>query len=217
MRNQSVSSNIDWISIVIYITLVILGWLNIYSSSLSGAPEDAVTIIHDYIKNSIKQAGEFWDELVETKDILKDYRLSKTYMERIFGKLIINDVLDSVQLTALRKNLRNPDIGWDADPENAWHWYNHIANVLKQSHPNTWLSDHIKVYEIFNELLYIRRRTENPSAMTAVSGPTTFRTLPVKPEEKSEIEEGEDSISDSVMEMEPVWDTTREANDEYDF
>ncbi|MFM2230006.1 MAG: Peptidoglycan glycosyltransferase MrdB [Bacteroidota bacterium] len=41
MRNQSVSSNIDWISIVIYITLVILGWLNIYSSSLSGAPEDA--------------------------------------------------------------------------------------------------------------------------------------------------------------------------------
>lgn len=41
MRNQSVSSNIDWISIVIYITLVILGWLNIYSSSLSGAPENA--------------------------------------------------------------------------------------------------------------------------------------------------------------------------------
>jgi len=41
MRNQSVTSNIDWISIVIYFVLVILGWLNIYSSSLSGAPEDA--------------------------------------------------------------------------------------------------------------------------------------------------------------------------------
>ncbi|WP_297515667.1 rod shape-determining protein RodA [Flavobacterium sp.] len=41
MRNQSVTSNIDWISIVFYFVLVILGWLNIYSSSLSGAPEDA--------------------------------------------------------------------------------------------------------------------------------------------------------------------------------
>ena len=41
MRNQSVTSNIDWISIVIYFILVILGWLNIYSSSLSGATEDA--------------------------------------------------------------------------------------------------------------------------------------------------------------------------------
>ena len=35
MKNQSITNNIDWISIVIYVTLVILGWLNIYSSSLS--------------------------------------------------------------------------------------------------------------------------------------------------------------------------------------
>jgi rod shape determining protein RodA len=35
MKNQSVSSNIDWMSITIYIALVIMGWLNIYSSSLS--------------------------------------------------------------------------------------------------------------------------------------------------------------------------------------
>jgi rod shape determining protein RodA len=35
MKNQSVSSNIDWMSITIYIGLVAMGWLNIYSSSLS--------------------------------------------------------------------------------------------------------------------------------------------------------------------------------------
>jgi rod shape determining protein RodA len=35
MKNQSLSSNIDWICIIIYIALVLLGWLNIYSSSLS--------------------------------------------------------------------------------------------------------------------------------------------------------------------------------------
>lgn len=35
MKNQSLSSNIDWICIIIYVALVILGWLNIYSSSLS--------------------------------------------------------------------------------------------------------------------------------------------------------------------------------------
>ncbi|MBW4361975.1 rod shape-determining protein RodA [Flavobacterium taihuense] len=35
MKNQSLSSNIDWICIIIYIALVFLGWLNIYSSSLS--------------------------------------------------------------------------------------------------------------------------------------------------------------------------------------
>lgn len=34
MKNQSVSSNIDWVIVSIYILMVILGWLNIYSSSL---------------------------------------------------------------------------------------------------------------------------------------------------------------------------------------
>ncbi|MBC7524531.1 MAG: rod shape-determining protein RodA [Flavobacterium sp.] len=39
MRNQSIINNIDWISILIFITLVVMGWLNIYSSSLSSVVE----------------------------------------------------------------------------------------------------------------------------------------------------------------------------------
>jgi rod shape determining protein RodA len=34
MKNQSISNNIDWICVIIYIVLVSMGWLNIYSSSL---------------------------------------------------------------------------------------------------------------------------------------------------------------------------------------
>ena len=34
MKNQSVTGNIDWITILLYITLVIMGWMNIYSASL---------------------------------------------------------------------------------------------------------------------------------------------------------------------------------------
>lgn len=35
MKNQKISNSIDWISIFIYVALVLLGWLNIYSSSYS--------------------------------------------------------------------------------------------------------------------------------------------------------------------------------------
>ncbi len=41
MKNQSVTNNLDWISIFIYAALVIMGWLNIYSSSMS--LEDSTT------------------------------------------------------------------------------------------------------------------------------------------------------------------------------
>ena len=46
MKNQSVKNNLDWISIGIYIALVIMGWLNIYSSSLSSVAEE--TSIFDF-------------------------------------------------------------------------------------------------------------------------------------------------------------------------
>jgi len=39
MKNQSVRSNMDWITVLIYIILVVLGWLNIYSSSLTEAEQ----------------------------------------------------------------------------------------------------------------------------------------------------------------------------------
>lgn len=35
MKNQSITNNIDWSCVIIYTVLVLLGWLNIYSSSLS--------------------------------------------------------------------------------------------------------------------------------------------------------------------------------------
>lgn len=45
MKNQSVTNNLDWISVIIYAVLVVLGWLNIYSSSLSMADS---SIIFDF-------------------------------------------------------------------------------------------------------------------------------------------------------------------------
>lgn len=35
MKNQSIKKNIDWSCVIIYALLVLMGWLNIYSSSLS--------------------------------------------------------------------------------------------------------------------------------------------------------------------------------------
>ncbi len=35
MKNQSITNNLDWICVIIYSLLVLMGWLNIYSSSLS--------------------------------------------------------------------------------------------------------------------------------------------------------------------------------------
>ncbi|HNP31859.1 MAG TPA: rod shape-determining protein RodA [Flavobacterium sp.] len=53
MKNQSVTNNLDWMSVAIYIVLVILGWLNIYSSSLSSVADE--TSIFDFTQIYGKQ------------------------------------------------------------------------------------------------------------------------------------------------------------------
>jgi rod shape determining protein RodA len=42
MKNQSVTNNLDWVSVIIYIILVVMGWLNIYSSSLSLSDDNSI-------------------------------------------------------------------------------------------------------------------------------------------------------------------------------
>ena len=40
MKNQSVTSNLDWTIVYLFIALVVMGWLNIYSSSLSSVTNE---------------------------------------------------------------------------------------------------------------------------------------------------------------------------------
>lgn len=53
MKNQSVTTNLDWLSVIIFIVLVVMGWLNIYSSSLSTIVDE--TSIFDFSQNYGKQ------------------------------------------------------------------------------------------------------------------------------------------------------------------
>ena len=53
MKNQSVTNNLDWMSVIIYIALVLMGWLNIYSSSLSSIDQE--TSIFDFTQIYGKQ------------------------------------------------------------------------------------------------------------------------------------------------------------------
>ncbi|MEO8235456.1 MAG: rod shape-determining protein RodA [Flavobacterium sp.] len=53
MKNQSVSSNIDWITVLIYIALVAIGWINIYSADMTTNSEYYLDFNQNYGKQLI--------------------------------------------------------------------------------------------------------------------------------------------------------------------
>ena len=176
---------------------------------------DALTIIEDYIKESINNTEDYWDELVLFKDKLKDFRLSQIAKERIMGKLILGDIVDSVQLNQVRNIIKNTSSlsSWVlGDDDNAWNWYNACAVALKNSHPNTWLTDHLKVYNVFSTMLELERAKVYPVTAGEATFPTHAVTEILEEEEPVPMMEDDDEI---VMEEEPTWDTLREQNDEY--
>jgi hypothetical protein len=56
MKNQSVTNNLDWISVILYLVLVIMGWLNIYSSSLALSDSN---FIFDFCDVNVYRPGCF--------------------------------------------------------------------------------------------------------------------------------------------------------------
>lgn len=57
MKNQSVTNNLDWISVFIYILLVIMGWLNIYSSSLSLSDDNYIFDLSQFYGKQLLSIG----------------------------------------------------------------------------------------------------------------------------------------------------------------
>jgi rod shape determining protein RodA len=53
MKNQSVSSNIDWITVAIYTVLVVIGWMNIYSADMTTNSEYYLDFSQNYGKQLI--------------------------------------------------------------------------------------------------------------------------------------------------------------------
>jgi hypothetical protein len=107
-------------------------------------------IISDYINN----AGEYWDSLVEHKDSMKGILLSSTAQHDVLGELFLKrDVINTMQLNTVKKELIKPSFDYKVDSDSAWALYNHITLALKDSHPSDWMEDQIKVHEVFSNML----------------------------------------------------------------
>ena len=86
MKNQSVRSHIDWISVLIYMALVVLGWMNIYSSDIKPDSD----YIFDLTQNYGKQLVFIGFTVVLIAIILAvDAKFYERFSSVIFGSALV--------------------------------------------------------------------------------------------------------------------------------
>ena len=102
--------------------------------------------ISDYIKN----ADMFWDKTIKHKELLKHYTLTRSEEHDILGELFLRQsLLTSPQMNIIKSEMTKPSFNYGVDYDSAWSLYNHITYALKESHPSSWIDDHIKVHDLF--------------------------------------------------------------------
>ncbi|MBB6459350.1 rod shape-determining protein RodA [Flammeovirga kamogawensis] len=87
MRQDTTKKNVDWLTVFLYITMVIVGWLNIYAAVYQ---PDAPTSIFSLSLNSGKQL--MWiggAAIIATSIMLIDFKFFNTFAYPIFGVTLI--------------------------------------------------------------------------------------------------------------------------------
>ena len=129
MKNQSVTSNIDWISVFFYTALVVMGWMNIYSSSLSMVGENS---IFDFSQVYAKQLmfivftiplifvilaldGKFYEKFASIIFVASLLSIAGLF---VFGSTVKGKPT-GIRLVRSASSHRN-----SRKPQHRWHWQN---------------------------------------------------------------------------------------------
>lgn len=110
----------------------------------------ALTDVTNSIKNQISKAAEFYNTLVEDKEMLKNVILTPRDKGRMLGELFAKDeILTLTQVGIVKREMDNPTYNYNCDADSAWAMYNHITLALKESHPMHYLDNHQLVHTYF--------------------------------------------------------------------
>ena len=102
------------------------------------------------IDDQIKNAKQYFDTLVQDKEILKNVMLTPREKGTILGLLFAEqEILTLTQVGIVKREMDKPSHHYNCDPNSAWAMYNHVTYALKESHPNTYLSDHEALHHFF--------------------------------------------------------------------
>ena len=119
-------------------TTMVCGDMGSWARKHTGsADEETVTTI----KEQIKDAQMYYDQLKSDKDAMKDIKLNKRKQAQLLGILFAEyQILTTEQASMVRSEMIKPTHVFE-DTSSLWAFYNHVTTALQASHPKTWMED----------------------------------------------------------------------------
>jgi len=147
--------------------------------------------IHIQMSDQIKNGEKYYKRLIKDKDLLKTITVDCRKASELAGRLFIEeDLLDSQQLSCVKKELEKASYNYGVADDSAWAFYNHVTHALKKAHPREWLNDQQNFHDFITMEL-----TGSPSTKPMFEKPGEYIDLG----DKSQLEI--DLVHDTVVEV----------------
>jgi len=93
------------------------------------------------IKEQIKDAQMYYDQLKSDKDAMKEIKMNKRKQAQLLGILFAeHQILTTEQASMIRSEMTKPTHVFE-DSSSLWAFYNYVTTALQTSHPKTWMED----------------------------------------------------------------------------
>lgn len=144
------------------------------------ADAEARKMIERYIQN----AGLYYKELLQTRDLMKGVTVSTQQFSEIMGRLFFEkNILSGEQMLIVKDQFRNGKFDYGAEKDSLWTLYNHIAYALQKSHPRKWMDQQTIIHWFICDLFDLTDKVD-PVVIPEVAAPVAeVSMLEAAPEE----------------------------------
>lgn len=155
-----------------YVMVCLNGMLSAQSGSTfrrkhtGNAHEEAIQTIQDHFAS----AKDRFEEMILDKNRMIEHTFTENDRNEMLGNMFMKDIVGSVQLNVVKKELLKPTYEYSGDLDSAWHLYNHVTHALKSTHPFHFADKHEELHSLFMETLgyvpEVEQETTNQLVLT---------------------------------------------------
>lgn len=146
-------------------TFMVCGDMGSWARKHTGtADEETVATI----KEQIKDAQMYYDQLKGDKDAMKEIKMNKRKQAQLLGILFAEyQILTTEQASMIRSEMIKPTHVFE-DSSSLWAFYNYVTTALQASHPKTWMEDQRVLHYFISSVNNFSTPQAGPQVQTVV-------------------------------------------------
>lgn len=155
---------------------------------------NADEVVVDTIKEQIEKAEEYFKELIQDKETMKNNNISVEMRAAVVGRLYFNhDLLNGEQMSMVKAEFEKPSFQYSGIQNSIWALYNNIILALQKSHPRTWMDQQSMIHYFLCAYIKIQNK---------VTQENNLNNVPVKePVNKVEVAPNQIDLEDMIEEV----------------